>query len=206
MADAEFALTILRARRGLAAKKRTLMRGKTTKSDPTLDEALWQIRPYSIEADVDGAVHFLRKMAKRQNLCVVHGDPAPGLDRHGWHRRWSSESRGSDRTIVSAERAYVVFDVDDAPTPEGSPLDRGENIYAAAEYARDTFLPRAFRHVDLAVGAASSTGFKPSRLSLHAYAMLDRPVPLSVMNRYLTGAQKSGLPLDPRPGCRGSSS
>ena len=41
----EFALTVLRARRGLAVKRRTRStQGKTTKSDPTLNESLWQMR------------------------------------------------------------------------------------------------------------------------------------------------------------------
>ncbi len=199
MADAEFALTRLKAKRGLAVKRRTRSHGKETKFDPTLDEVRWQIRRYSIEADVDKITLFQRAMAKRQVLCVVHGDPAPGLDPYDWHRRWSSEVHGAERTLVETSRFYIPIDLDSAPLPPGSGLDKGENLYALAEYAREELLPAALRYVDLAVAASSSTGLKPSRGSLHAYALLDRATPLATIYRWLDGAKKAKFPLDPRP-------
>ena len=199
MADAEFALSLLKAKRGLAVKKRTRTHGKDTKFDPTLNEAFWQIRRHSIEADVDKITLFQRTMAKRQDLCVVQGDPAPGLDRNGWHRRWSSEAHGPERTLVDADRWYIPIDLDSAPLPPDSGLDKGENLYALAEYAREELLPAALRYVDLAVAASSSTGLKPGRGSLHAYALLDRATPLATIYRWLDGAKKAGFSLDPRP-------
>ena len=53
------------------------------------------------------------------------------------------------------------------------------------------------------IAAASSTGFKDGRLSLHAYAVLDRSAPMPVVYRWLAGARASGLPLDPRPALPG---
>ena len=49
------------------------------------------------------------------------------------------------------------------------------------------------------IGAASSSGFKPGRLSLHAYLVLDRSVPMPVAYKYIAGAKAAGFPLDPRP-------
>jgi hypothetical protein len=85
----------------------------------------------------------------------------------------------------------------------GAARSPGQNLVAAAEYARETFLPPALRDVDLAIAAASSTGFRPDRLSLHAYAVLDRPVPMPVGYKWLAGAKASGFPLDPRPALPG---
>lgn len=202
--DDDFVITVLQARRGLAVKKRTrLAHGQVTKSDPTLNELHWRIGRYRTEADVDCVVRFLRIMAGRCDLATVHGDPAPGVDPNHWVRRLSAESHGSNRTIVEAARSYIPIDLDNAPLPQGSALGEGQNFFGLAEYARETLMPPALRRVDLAISAASSTGFQSDRGSLHAYAMLDRPVPLAVIYRWLAGAKASGLPLDPRPALPG---
>jgi hypothetical protein len=185
-------------------KKRTRSpHGNETKSDPTLNEALWQIQRHSIETDVDKITLFQRAMAKRQDLCVVHGDPAPGLDPRGWHRRLSAEVHGPNRTILEAPRFYIPLDLDSAQLPPGSALDKGENIYALADYAREELLPDALRQVDLAIAASSSTGLKPALGSLHAYALLDHATPLPTIYKWLDGAKKAGFPLDPRPALSG---
>jgi hypothetical protein len=202
MSDGEFALTVCQAKRGLAVKKRTRYAdGQTAKCDLTLNESLWRFVRFSIDGDADRIAGLLRVLTKRQDLCTIHGAPAPGVEPHQWRRRWSAESRGVDRTIVSADRSYIVIDLDDAPAPKG--LDAGQSLYELAIYTRETLLPSALRHVDLVIGVASSTGLKPDRGSLHAYARLDRPIPLSVQYKWLAGAKASGLPLDPRPALPG---
>jgi hypothetical protein len=202
--DGEFAITVLQAQRGVAVKKRTRSaHGQLTKSDPTLNELHWRLRQHRTEADVDRIARFLNAMAPRHDLATVHGDPAPGVDPNQCVRRLSAESHGSNRTIVEAARSYIPIDLDDATLPQGSALGDGQNLFGLAEYARETFLPPSLRHVDLAIGAASSTGFKSGRGSLHAYAVLDRPTPLAVIYKWLAGAKASGLPLDPRPALPG---
>jgi hypothetical protein len=196
-------LTVLKALHGLAVKKRTLAHGKLVKSDPTLSEKLWRLAKVLLTADADHIVQFLRRMARRQDLATAHGVPAPGVSPNQYVRRWSAEVHGPDRTLIEQDLLAIPFDVDSAPAPPGSALDQGQHLYAAAEYARETFLPPAFRNVDLAVGAASSSGFKPGLISVHLYAVLERPVPMPVFYRYLTGAKASGLPLDPRPALPG---
>jgi hypothetical protein len=203
MSDEEFAVAVLKARRGLAVKKRTLSHGKMTKFDPTLNEAFWQIRRHAIELDVDKITLFHRAMAGRKDLCIVHGDPAPGVNGTGWRRRWFADVHGDERTIVDAERWYIPLDLDSAPLPAGSGLDKGENLYALAEYVRDELLPPPLRCVDLAIAASSSTGLKPGFGSLHAYALLERATPLGKIYKWLDGAKKSGFSLDPRPALPG---
>jgi hypothetical protein len=118
-------------------------------------------------------------------------------------RRLSAEVHGSERTLVERDLGFIPFDIDGGQLPQGTALGNGQNLYAAAEYARETFLPAALRDVDLAIGAASSTGFKTDRLSLHAYAVLERTAPMPVVYKWLAGAKASGLPLDPRPALPG---
>jgi hypothetical protein len=204
VADAEFALSVLQARRRLAVKKHTRSaHGKMVKSDPTLSEYSWLIRRYQTEADVDRIVRFLLAMATRQDLATAHGEPASGLSPYCWHRRLSAEFHGSNRTLLGADRFYIMFDIDGGSLPEGSGLDQPQNLIGTAENAREVFLPPALRYVDLAVGAASSTGLKPGKCSLHLYAVLDRAAPLNVIYRWLAGAQKAGFPLDPKPALPG---
>ena len=196
----EISITVLQAQRGSAVKTRSRSaHGKETKSDPTLSESLWRMWRARLEADADQIVRLLRHLAPRQDLATVHGVPAPGVSPNQWVRRLSAEVHGPNRTLLEQDLGFIPFDIDGGPAPQGSALDQGQNIYAAAEYARETFLPLAFRDVDLAIGASSSTGFKPGRISLHAYAVLDRPVPMPVAYKYFAGARESGFPLDPRP-------
>jgi hypothetical protein len=157
---------------------------------------MWRAR---VEADADQIVRLLRRLAPRQDLATAHGIPAPWVSPNQWVRRLSAEVHGSNRTLLEQDLVALPFDVDDAPLPRGSALDQGQNLYAAAEYARETFLPPGFRDVDLAISASSSTGFKPGRVSLHAYVILDRSVPMPVAYKYVAGAKAARFPLDPRP-------
>ena len=123
----------------------------------------------------------------------------PASSPNQWVRRLSAEVHGPNRTLVEQDLGFIPIDIDDGQLPQGSALDQGQNLYPAAEYARETFLPPALRDVDLAIAAASSSGFKDDRLSLHAYAVLDHSVPMPAVYKWLAGAKASGLPLDPRP-------
>jgi hypothetical protein len=200
MSDDKASLTVLKAQRGLAVKKRTRStHGRETKSDPTLTEFLWRMARVDLEADVDHVVRFLLRMALRQDLTTVHGVPAPGISPNQWVRRLSAEAHGANCTLIEQTLRFIPFDVDDGKLPQGSALDQGQNLYPAAEYARETFLPPALRDVDMAIGAASSSGFKAGRLSLHGYVILDRSVSMQVAYKWMAGAQASGFPLDPRP-------
>ena len=199
----EIGITVLQARRGLAVKKRTRSaHGQLTKSDPTLNESHWRMGRVQLEADADRIVLFLRRMTARRDLATVHGVPAPGVSPNQWVRRLSAEVHGPNRTLVEQDLGFIPIDIDDGQLPQGSALDQGQNLYPAAEYARETFLPPALRDVDPAIAAASS-GFKDDRLSLHAYAVLDHSVPMPVVYKYLAGAKASGFPLDPRPALPG---
>jgi hypothetical protein len=200
----DISITVLQAQRGLAVKKRIrLAHGQVTKSDPTLKESYWRVARVRLEADADRIVRFLQRMSPRQDLATAHGVPAPGVLPKQWVRRLSADVHGRNRTLVEQDLGFIPLDIDDGQLPQGSALSRGQNLVVAAEYARETYLPSALRDVDLAIAAASSTGFKDDSLSLHAYAVLDRPVPMPVIYRWLAGAKASGLPLDPRPALPG---
>jgi hypothetical protein len=200
VSDDEISITVLQAQRSVAVKKRTRSaHGEETKSDPTLTESLWRMWRARVEADADQIVRFLLDLVLRQDLATVHGVPAPGVSPNQWVRRLSAEVHGPNRTLVEQDLGFIPIDIDGGLAPLGSALDQGRNLYAAAEYARETFLPPALRDVDLAVGVSSSSGFKPGRISLHAYAVLDRSVPMPMGYKYLAGAKAAGFPLDARP-------
>ena len=196
----EISITVLQAQRCFSQSSGVhVTHGKVTKSDAAQTESFWRMARVRLEADVDRIVRFLFRLAPRQDLATVHGVPAPWVRPHQWVRRWSAEHHGSDRTLLEQDLGFLPLDIDDAPLPQGSVLDQGQNLYAAAEHGRETFLPPVLRDVDLAIAAASSTGFKDGRLSMHAYAVLDRSAPMPVAYRYLAGAKAAGYPLDPRP-------
>ena len=153
----EISITVLQAQRRRAVKTRTRSaHGKETKSDPTLTEYFWRMARKQLEADVDRIARFLLRMAPRRDLATTNGVPAPGVSPNQWVRRLSAEVHGPNRTLLEQDLGFLPLDFDDALAPPGSALDQGQNLYAAAEYARETFLPPALRDVDLAISASSN--------------------------------------------------
>ena len=196
----EFALTILKAQRGLAVKRRTRStQGKTIKSDPTLNEALWQIRRHSIEADVDKITLFQRAMANARIYACPWGSRARTRT-HGTGIVALAPKSTDPIALSSMRRASTSPSISTARCAARQRLDKGENLYALADYAREELLPPALRQIDLAIAASSSTGLKPGFGSLHAYALLDHATPLPTIYKWLDGAKKAGFSLDPRPG------
>jgi hypothetical protein len=188
----------------VAVKRRSLdPNGALVKADHTLFVKLWFMANVSRPGDPDSVAEFLGEINSRSDLMNVHGAVASGIAPSELQPRWSSESRGAARTILDVDRSYIPFDFDKVKLAEGSAAGKGENLPALAEQARDEILPAAFRHCALIIRASSSTGLNPSLGSMHAYALLDQPVPLAKTHRWLSGLQASGLPIDPRPALPG---
>jgi hypothetical protein len=133
----------------------------------------------------------------RQDVMMLHGAPAHGLDLRLRHPRWYGENRGSDATIVSGQRASLLFDTDKIKAPEGSRLGLAEYIEEQARFVREEVLPRPFRDVTLIVRASASTGFDPLSISLHIYVLLNQLIPLATLYRYVRGLWSSGVSIDP---------
>jgi hypothetical protein len=187
-----------------AVKRRTLEpNGALVKSDHTLFVKMWFMANVSVPNDADSVEELLRGISPRSDIATVHGAVAPGIAPLQLQPRWSGESRGAVRTLLDVERSYVPFDVDGMRLAEGSAAGRGENLLALAEQVREEILPRAFRHCELVIRASSSTGLDPCHGSMHAYALLDQPVLLTKIGRWLKGLHASGLPIDPRTGLPG---
>jgi hypothetical protein len=200
-----FGIAVLKPAHGQKAVKRRLLEanGSIVKSDHTLCVKMWRMANVSRSDDPDSVAELLGEINSRSDLMTVHGAIAPGIVPSELQPRWSSESRGAARTILDADRPYIMFDVDKAPLAEGSAVGKGEHFFAFAEQARDEFLPPAIRRCALIIRASSSTGLNPARGSMHAYALLDQPVPLARSYRWLSGLQARGLPIDPRPALPG---
>jgi hypothetical protein len=200
-----FGVSVLKPAQGKKAVKRRLLEpnGALVKSDHTLFVKMWLMANVSVPNDADSVAELLRGINPRPDIVTVHGAVAPGIIPSELQPRWSSESHGASRTLLEADRSYVPFDIDKAPLAEGSAAGKGENLRAFAEQAREEILPRAFRHCELIIRASSSTGINLRRGSAHVYALLDQPVPLPKIYRWLKGLQASGLPFDPRPALAG---
>jgi hypothetical protein len=133
----------------------------------------------------------------RQDVIMLHGAPAPGLDLRLRHPRWYGESRGSDATIAPCPRAFILFDTDGVKAPEGSRLGLAKHVEEQARFIREEVLPRPFRDATLIVRASTSTGFNADSISLHIYVLLDRLFPLAALYRYVRGMWSSGIRIDP---------
>ena len=189
-----FGLALLKPAQGQKAVKRRLLEpnGTIVKSDHTLFVKMWFMANIHRPLDADLVAELLREINPRSDVATVHGAVAPGIIPSELQPRWSSESRGAARTLLDVERSYIPFDADKVPLAEGSAMAKGENLPALAEQVRDENLPRAFRRCELVIRASSSTGLNPTRGSLHAYALLDQPVPLPKIYLWLKGLQASG--------------
>jgi hypothetical protein len=199
-----FHLTLLQPREGLAVQRRELgSDGCVIKSDHTLNVKMWRMKTVRGPNESGPIAALLRWLNSKPDIASTHGVTAPGVNSWELNPRWSGEARGSQRTLLDADRASIPIDGDKIPIPAGSDLAAGRNIVALADYFRDEILPPSFRGVELVVRASSSTGFNRDCGSLHAYALLAREVPMPVMYRWLKGAQESGLPVDPRPALPG---
>jgi hypothetical protein len=142
----------------------------------------------------------------RQDVMMLHGVPAPGLDLRLRHPRWYGESRGLDATIVPGQRASLLFDTDKIKAPEGSALGLAENIEEQARFIREEVLPRAFRDVTLIVRASASTGFDSRTISLHIYVLFDRLIPLATLYRYVRACGRRASASIRQSCCRGNRS
>jgi hypothetical protein len=200
-----FGIAVLKPSHDRKAVKRRLLEpnGTLVKSDHTLFVKMWLMANVSVPNDTDSVAELLRGIGPRSDITTVHGAVAPGIAPSELQPRWSSESHGASCTLLNVDRSYIPFDIDKAPLAEGSAVGKGENLFAFAEQVRDEILPRAFCHCELVIRASSSSGLNPRRGWLHDYALLDRPVSLPKIYRWLKGLQASGLPFDPRPALAG---
>ena len=104
----------------------------------------------------------------RQDVIMLHGAPAPGLDLRLRHPRWYGESRGSDATIVPRPCAFILFDTDGVKAPEGSMLGLAKHVEEQARFVREEVLPRSVSRRDADRAGVDVHGFRP-RYHLTAY-------------------------------------
>jgi hypothetical protein len=196
--DLLFEITAAKAPPGEVAVKRRILNpdGSITKGDAPLIK-LWLYKVLRCLNIPDLVALLLFEWNARQDVMMLHGAPAQGLDLRLQHPRWYGESRGSDATLVPRPCAFLLFDTDGVRAPEGSMLGLARHIEEQARFVREEVLPRPFRDVTLIVRASTSTGFNADSISLHIYVLLDRLVPLATLYRYVRGMWSSGIRIDP---------
>ena len=193
-----FEITAAKAPSGAVAVKWRILNpdGSITKGDAPLIK-LWLYKILRCLNIPEHVAALLLEWNTRQDVIMLHGAPAPGLDLRLPHPRWYGESRGSDATLVPRPCAFLLFDTDGVRAPEGSMLGLARHIEEQARFIREEVLPRPFRDVTLVVRASTSTGFDADSISLHIYVLLDRLVPLDTLYRYVRGMWSSGIRVDP---------
>ena len=196
--DLLFEVTAAKAPPGDVAVKLRILNpdGSVTKGDAPLIK-MWLYRSLRCLSVPEHVAALLLEWNARQDVMMLHGAPAPGLDLRLRHPRWYGESRGSDATIVPRPCAFILFDTDGVRAPEGSMLGLARHVEEQARFVREEVLPRSFRDVTLIVRASTSTGFDPDTISLHIYVLLDCLVPLDTLYRYVRGMWSSGIRVDP---------
>jgi hypothetical protein len=196
--DLMFEVTVAKAPPGEVAVKRRILNpdGSITKGDAPHIK-LWLYKVLRCPSTPEDVAALLLVWNARQDVIMLNGAPAPGLDLRLQHPRWYGESRGADATIVPRPIAFILFDTDGVRAPEGSMLGLAKYIEEQARFIREEVLPRPFRDVTLIVRASTSTGFNADSISLHIYVLLDRLVPLATLYRYVRSLWSSGIRIDP---------
>ena len=139
---------------------------------------------------------LLQRLAARQDVMLVMGEPKPGLDLARAHARRWADCDPVRNTLVAVERAWLPIDVDGYAVP--APFGRAEHLADAAAAIRDDALGEEFAGVACVVAATSSTGLAGEETAkLRLFFLLDRAHPIADLHRWGRGAQIAGLPVDP---------
>ena len=98
-----FEITAAKAPPGDVAVKLRILNpdGSITKGDAPLIK-LWLYKILRCLNIPEHVAALLLEWNTRQDVMMLHGAPAPGLDLRLRHPRWYGESRGSDATLVPA--------------------------------------------------------------------------------------------------------
>ena len=127
---------------------------------------------------------------------IVAGAPIPGLDLSKPQLRRSNNSDASTNTLINAPRSWLALDLDDIAVP--APMGDADQLPKAAEFIRDTVLPREFRGIEMVVAATSSTGLKGAIIvRLRLFCQLSCAYPLERLLGWGRAAQIAGVPVDP---------
>jgi hypothetical protein len=153
---------------------------------------LWQFHPREF-AGLSDLAKLLTGLMTQPRMCVLRGAPIiddPSL--------WQARQWASDRpTLKPVARQWIALDIDDVLV--ASPLGRGENLGAAAEFIRDRWLPPEFRGVRCVVTATASTGRKADTVCrCRLWFLLRAPVADADCFRWAQAFRAcTDFPLDP---------
>ena len=153
----------------------------------------WRFREESYDSCAALQVRLLNLM-QLPRLMIVRGKPRDDLDLAKVHlRRWA----GADKTLMSADRAWLAIDLDGVEVP--APYGDADQLGQAAEYIRDRLLPAEFSDVQMVASATASTGMVGSTTArLRLFVMLDRAIPDYTLALWAKALRtKTGLPVDP---------
>ena len=197
-------LTILRAASGRIATKRfsALHDGRIRKSSYG-NERFFALEPAEAD-DIFVLAALVRRLERDPRAFIIRGAPLPHAQRQRARRLLHPDpSTGDGATIVTADRAWVMLDLDGVACPAGLdprvPNDAEELIdhltgLLPSEFHDATcyWVWSASQSVPERLGAVP-----PDQLRAHLFFWLDRPIADADLRRWASGLKKAGLPLDP---------
>lgn len=124
-----------------------------------------------------GLLSVLQRLELDRRSCVLMGEPVPGLDltkphRRLLHDRTEDDGSVSRATLRDAGRAWIAFDLDKVPWPDG--LNPLEHTDACIQAAREQVPPECAT-VSCIVQFTSNHGIKPTP-RMRLWFILDRPI------------------------------
>ena len=168
-------LVLLTARNGARAAKRFTIDETGKISADSYGSAKTFSIDYSRQfRDIDGLHAAILDLQDRPTTFAVRGEPLPTANMRNTRRLIRPcRKNGDPATFSGAARRWVMFDVDGFEPAE--PVDPATAPETAVE-AVLAALPPELSNADMIWQWSSSQGLKGSRLSLHIFAMLDRPL------------------------------
>ena len=197
-------LTILRAAsRRIATKRFSALRDGRVRKSGYGNERFFALEP--AEADnILALAALVHRLERDPHAFIIRGAPLPDADRNRARRLLHPDpSTGDPPTIVAADRAWVMMDLDGVACPAGLDPRVPDDAEELLDHLTGLLPPEfhdatCYWHWSASQSVPERLGADPpDQLRAHLFFWLDRPIPDTALRRWATGLKKGGLPLDP---------
>lgn len=199
MTNTDERLVLLTARNGARAAKRFRLEVDETGKEKVVADSYGSAKTFSIDYSrpfnsLDGLHAAILDLQDRPTTFAVRGEPLPTANMRNTRRLIRPcRKNGDPATFSGAARRWVMFDVDGLET--ATPVDPATAPETAVE-AVLAALPPELSNADLIWQWSSSQGLKGTRLSLHLFALLDRPLTDSEVKSWVLDVnERAGVKL-----------
>lgn len=169
-------LTVLMSRDGTASKRIEMLEDGSVEIKDFNAGTYFSFSTHAL-GDILDLAAALEELGRQPRMLVIRGVPVQGLDPDGFQQRLNINFE----TPAVGQR-WLMVDVDKIARPATlrAPLDAA----ATREYVI-SLLPKEFHDATYYWQLSSSAGFKdPSKISIHLWFWLDRPIPDAELKRW----------------------